>query len=973
MDHQPTNAPPGAHIEVRDAVWRVTRVDTTSSGSKAWHVVGISEIVRDQGAIFLEEYEPSITVLDPRKTDLTLDTSPGHRAARLFLESKLRRVPPASDAPVIGHHAALDVLDFQLEPARLALQQTRPRILIADSVGLGKTLEAGILLSELIRRGKGRRILVMTVKSMLTQFQKELWTRFSIPLVRLDSVGLQRVRERIPTNHNPFHYFDKSIISIDTLKQNNAFRTHVEKATWDVIVIDEAHNVAERGGDRSQRARIAQILADRSDALILLSATPHDGKASSFASLMNMLDPTAIANPEKYDPKDIEGLFVRRFKKDVQAEIGKAFPEREMRQVYAQATPIEEEVFDGLAQLTFTKIDQRRHAGMLFKTTLEKALLSSPAACRETIQNRMATLRRRKDTERKDTEHFEDDARALGELDDLVAQVGASEFSKYQRLLALLDDPEGLAWSPRKKEDRLVIFSERIKTLEFLMKALKKDLKLQDAQIEMLHGSLGDQDQQRIVEEFGKEQSKVRLLLASDVASEGINLHFLCHKLVHFDVPWSLMTFAQRNGRIDRYGQERPPQIVYLLTKTEQKKIRGDVRILELLTERDDQARKNIGDPSALMGKYDEAAEVEVTARAIEKGQSAEQFDATLATEGTLNPLELLLRRAAAPAPTAKAPAEPELPSLFSSDFDFVRETVDWLADTEGLIREVREDDHIIELTLPADTEEARRQREPGLDLRRRFRKLPSEVLADDHVVVLSSDRDWMQREIAAARREESTWPRVSYLWALHPVVDWCCDKAEGQFGRMTAPVLTLLEGLDATEAVVVISGLLPNRRTQPLLHQWYAVRFKKGKLQGVDPYASWAAHLGLEGRRLTNRSVPADLDALRALLSPAIDAVQTQVMTRWSEREEVLNAKLNDELKRLEELKTRQLRQLGFDWEAATLSDAQQRDRRRVEKLFEPFFRFVEESMTAGERPFLEVLAVFRAEDGYVGEGGER
>jgi hypothetical protein len=551
---------------------------------------------------------------------------------------------------------------------------------------------------------------------------------------------------------------------------------------------------------------------------------------------MNMLDPTAIANPDKYDPKDIEGLFVRRFKKDVQAEIGKAFPERVMRQFHAEASPAEEEAFDALAQIKFTALDQRRHAGMLFKTTLEKALLSSPSACRETIAHRLTTLGRREDPG-----HFDDDVRALKELDALVARVGASEFSKYQRLLALIEDADGLGWSARKKDDRLVIFSERIKTLEFLKKALKKDLKLTDAQIETLHGGLGDSDQQRIVEEFGKEQSKVRLLLASDVASEGINLHFLCHKLVHFDVPWSLMTFAQRNGRIDRYGQEQTPQIVYLLTRTEQEKIRGDMRILELLTERDDQAGKNIGDPSALMGKYDEAAEVEVTARAIEEGQSAEEFDAALATEATLNPLELLLRKAAAPAPPALPTAEPELPSLFASDFDFVRETVDWLAETEGLTREVREDDRIIELTLPADTEEARRHREPGLDLRRRFRKLPTEVVADDHVVVLSPDRSAMQARIAAARREESTWPRVSYLWALHPVVDWCCDKAEGQFGRMTAPVLTLLGGLSADEAVVLVSGLLPNRRAQPLLHQWYAARFRKEKLQEVEPFASWA------------------------------------------------------------------------------------------------------------------------------------
>jgi SNF2 family DNA or RNA helicase len=140
-------------------------------------------------------------------------------------------------------------------------------------VGLGKTITCGILLSELIRRGKGKRILVVAVKSLLTQFKKEMWSRFTIPLTRLDSVGLQRVRNHIPTNHNPFHYFDRSIISVDTLKQDNEYGVHLENAHWDILVIDEAHNVAERGESASQRAKLARLLASRSDSLILLSAT----------------------------------------------------------------------------------------------------------------------------------------------------------------------------------------------------------------------------------------------------------------------------------------------------------------------------------------------------------------------------------------------------------------------------------------------------------------------------------------------------------------------------------------------------------------------------------------------------------------------------------------------------------------------------------------------------------------------------
>ena len=222
------------------------RVDRASQGGFAIDAVGISELVKNKEAVFLTEIEgeKGITVLDPKDTKLVQDDSSSYKASLLYMESLLRRVPPTDENLYVGHRAAMDLVPYQLSPALQALKEPRQRILMADAVGLGKTLECGILVSELIRRGKGKRILAVTNKSMLSQFQKELWSRFTIPLARLDSIGIQRIRANIPTNHNPFYYYDKAIISIDILKNDKEYRVHLENAYWDIIIIDEAQNVA---------------------------------------------------------------------------------------------------------------------------------------------------------------------------------------------------------------------------------------------------------------------------------------------------------------------------------------------------------------------------------------------------------------------------------------------------------------------------------------------------------------------------------------------------------------------------------------------------------------------------------------------------------------------------------------------------------------------------------------------------------
>lgn len=202
---------PGMRLIIRDEEWMVKKVETNTLGRKSIHCVGISKLVKDYQAVFLTDLE-KIEQVDPAKVKLVVDDSPFFRRSRLYIESQWRQKIPTDTALHIGNRAAMDLMNFQLEPAQIALKRPRQRILIADTVGLGKTLEAGILMSELIARGKGKRILVVTVKSMMTQFQKEMWNRFTIPLVRIDSNKIQKIRSQLPANYNPF--FSRNRVSV---------------------------------------------------------------------------------------------------------------------------------------------------------------------------------------------------------------------------------------------------------------------------------------------------------------------------------------------------------------------------------------------------------------------------------------------------------------------------------------------------------------------------------------------------------------------------------------------------------------------------------------------------------------------------------------------------------------------------------------------------------------------------------------
>jgi superfamily II DNA or RNA helicase len=948
---------PGARVQIRDEEWIVRSAAATETGGQAVKVVGTSELVRNKQAIFLTDLDDVVLLL-PEETQLVPDPSPRYRKSRLFLESLLRRSPPTGSEITIGHQAAIEPSEYQLQPAAKALRQTRPRMLFADGVGLGKTIEVGILLSELIKRGRGDRILVVALKSILAQFQQELWARFTIPLVRLDSVGIQRVQSKIPSNMNPFYFYDRAIISIDTLKKDVKYRRYLEKCHWDVIVIDECQNVAVRGkgtaGQESQRARLARLLSSTCDSLILTSATPHDGSSESFASLMNLLEPTAVADPTDYTREEIEDFFIRRFKKDVKHEVAESFQERlEIPPDRVPASDPENRAFETLSKIEFRTIDRRRQSkGILFRTLLLKAFLSSPSACAATIRQRL----RHKDLRVEDesgggTGEPTDPAAAHDRevLTQLLAEVEAvkpSTFAKYQKLLERL---RAIGLDQSGSTERVVIFSERIDTLNFLEERLRNDLKLKNDQIEIFHGTLDDQTQKRLVQEFGTEKASVRVLLASDAASEGINLHYYCHRLIHFDLPWSLITLEQRNGRIDRFGQAYPPELYYLLTIPTNPDLQGDLRVLERLIEKESTASQNLGDTAWLLNLHDAEREEEHIATGIEEGKAPEEIIPEEPVHTDF--MELLFGDDAPKEPAADRAAGF---SLFANDLGYAKEALREVLEEEAKDTDVLEwHDHLDGFSLRAPD-----------DLKLRFEYLPPELQRDDNRFLLTADRSRVMDDLAAARQDEGKWPESQLFWELHPIAQWIDDRVQACFQRHEAPIVRVDQGLGADETMVIVQAVLSNRRSQPALAEWFGVGFEGGRRGRLVPFAELAREVGLDAT-ITNPGREVS-DALRArlsgLLPSAVDRAHEHVKRVRGQRAEQISGAVEASLLRLRRWKNAREERIGEDLAAPDLAPIRRRrleaERHETERLYEQRKEWVESLQTIPV-PYLRVAAV--------------
>ena len=891
---------PGSTVVVRDEEWLVTSVEAAADG---WfvNVIGLSELVRDTEAVFSTALD-DVEIQDPAAAALVADHSAGYRQSRLWLEATLRKtaVPLTDPSLSVATQGLFDPLPYQLSAVHQALDadNLRPRILLADAVGLGKTLEIGMILAELVRRGRGDRILVVTPRHVLEQMQFELWTRFALPFVRLDSLGIQRIRQQLPANRNPFAYYRRAIISIDTLKSDR-YQAHLEKQRWDAVVLDESHNVT---NSLTQNNRLARLLSTQADALILASATPHNGRPESFAELIAMLEPSAVTPDGELREDEVKRLVIRRHRHspEVAGVVGGDWAERrEPVHILVPAGPAENELAAELEHTWLYPASGRNpYAGThatLFPWTLAKAFLSSPAALRASIAERITRLGATPSSAQ------QREAVALNTLDRLAVQAEQDGPAKYA---ALLDHLRSIGVGPAGGE-RAVVFAERIATLRWLKASVQRDLQLREDQVVVLHGGLSDVDQQQIVESFKQAASPIRVLITGDVASEGVNLHLQCHQLVHFDIPWSLIRIEQRNGRIDRYGQRHRPQITTLLLDVDSERFAGDVRVLRRLVEKEHEAHRSLGDSASLMGRYDVAAEEEAIREVLAGDRALDEVVRTVEQVRTGGGIEALLADLfGAEAPSAPAPADPvvaaDTSGLYDSDLAFLRDVLEEVFLTPGDpapngVGWAEHPGHAIAALTPPP------------DLRQRLQVLPRSYLRDRSVadrIVLATSLAKGKTELSNALADElmSSWPEAHFLSPLHPVLDWASDQVLARLGRNQ---VFALQG-PVEEPSFVLHGVLTNARGQVVSSSFLLVTFPnpdRPEFALAEPCASAGEvfrRVGLS-RVSVNRGGLADpgayekfvrpgVAAARRVLDEVVAAAEQETRRRvhaWSERAE--------------------------------------------------------------------------------------
>jgi len=516
----------------------------------------------------------------------------------------------------------LRIEPYQLVPVLRAIRMTRVRLMLADGVGIGKTIQAGLLLTELIARRIAHRVLIVSPSGpLLAQWEMEMSHRFGLRFQVIDRQALETVRRGTELGAIPFDHISLGLASIDFLKQEKVL-ADLERSSYDVVIIDEAHHCMEAGGDdrdASLRRKLAEVLARRSDTLILATATPHDGNDRSFASLCELLDPSLVDGRGVLRGEKYRAHVVRRLKKHIRTETGEPrFQEREVEPCPVRARGGEHDKFIELHQKLIALIApelrkalrSRRYSDVLSFISLLKRSVSTVAACKATLgavrdryraiqtqteetqesrRQRLRSLREmNRNLERFGTASVEQEAEQQTlEVEDLAQQLIALEreassesrhLRRFSSMADALDELIGIAESAVGQDPKLstviaqvrairtteprasiLVYTEYTDSQAALVAALKN---ASVGEVLTMNGDDDEKTRTNVTARFREAENLI--LVSTDAAAEGLNLHQRCHHLLHLELPFNPNRLEQRNGRIDRFGQAKPPIVRYL-------------------------------------------------------------------------------------------------------------------------------------------------------------------------------------------------------------------------------------------------------------------------------------------------------------------------------------------------------------------------------------------------------------------------
>lgn len=486
----------------------------------------------------------------------------------LFRESVMLRLRDGAGPLRCVGHIAVEPRSYQLTPLLMALRMDTVRLLIADDVGIGKTIEACLIAREYMDRFEIQRMSVLCPPHLVDQWVSELREHFNLDAVALTSSSVYSLEKTVPSGMAITEYYPITVVSLDYIKNQNRRDNYVQTAP-EFIIVDEAHTCTEKSGSNSHlRFELVSELAKKADRhMVFLTATPHSGDSNAFGKLLSFLDPRfEVLGNSQVDNKDLRkelGFhFVQRQRKDIEQYSDTPIFARRLRNEYPYSfTPEWKEYFEEVREYC-NNLGQSHsdNNGIIWYSILAlyRSIASSPASAIKALKNRMEN--EEFDSDVNDSLFDVSDSESSSDVD---LSVFLKEDYKLEKLIAgakKLEETEDPKFTKLlnvlKKEYlsqgfRPIIFCRYITTAHYVAEKLKE--KLKGYTIEVITGEQSAEERQEHVISLGEQKNPI--LVATDCLSEGINLQTYFNGVIHYDLAWNPTRHEQREGRVDRFGQ----------------------------------------------------------------------------------------------------------------------------------------------------------------------------------------------------------------------------------------------------------------------------------------------------------------------------------------------------------------------------------------------------------------------------------